>query len=361
MVPRLSQPQGHLQNVASSVITKVRSNRSMGIRTSGDQRPASASPSKHSSYGLGGYRTSPSQMLHELDPPSPLAGRSAADSSRGSPIRMLRTVPSDLSSRTSTSGLAASFADTSTLSFASSAPTSFAPGSTGTAGDTEPSAVSDPSSEPDSYQSRSHGASLTLPDLAFLFELAPHTVVEPLGQGTHERLLAPDWEDEEETRGGHVDAGLAEVTRITATTKAGDELGPVRGRFIIDQTAPLRILDRRTLAETQAAEASSLGRRPTKGALTTPSGGGAGAGLGSLLGSGLAGKGAGSSVGANGGALQPLENRADVKQSMDAESGDGSAKRKDGGHGHQHQHRHKDGHSLWEVVDPVALLGPLCD
>ncbi len=91
---------------------------------------------------------------------------------------------------------------------------------------------------------------------------------------------------------------------------------PVRNRFIIDQTAPLKLLDRRSLAENE-------GRlRPTKGGLSVPE------------------------------FKDPNAVLADV-----------NGRKKDSLHpaaaAAHPLHRHKD--DIWDVVDPVALFGQLCE
>ena len=97
----------------------------------------------------------------------------------------------------------------------------------------------------------------------------------------------------------------------------------VRNRFIIDQSAPLKLLDRRTLAE-------NAGRlRPTKGGLSVPD------------------------------YKDPQAVLADVN-GRKKEALHGSAAPQTGAAANaHHHHRHKD--DIWDVVDPVALFGSLCE
>ncbi|KAN0061203.1 hypothetical protein ACQY0O_006938 [Thecaphora frezii] len=289
----LSALQDHLQNVASSIITKVRANRPNGIRTTEPQRPASQSPRKlHVDASYGGqdpFATSQARSSMLLDD-----GTAASD--HGSPTWHGRGLRSDFMSRTSTAGLGTSFADSSMLSLASTAPTSLAGPSSPSTRDGDSSQLHDTSfsaSQEDDDDARHGGRShlhasggllsssslsssttaengtgrLTLSDMSFLLELAPHTVVEPMGQGTQERLLLPDWdEDAVLESAGELDRYIVEAAKNAATSKVQDTLAGegkdalhmgVRSRFVIDQSAPLRLLDRRSLAENAA--------RPNKG------------------------------------------------------------------------------------------------
>ena len=351
----LSALQSHLQNVASSIITKIRANRTDGIKTNEPLRPASEYSNislDPASYMSDPMRGSPALDAMDLDDSSP-------NSVQDSPARLLRSIQSDVSSRTSTSGIGTSFADSSMLSLASTAATSLAGpsspsirdgdssgqfqdtffGNSSTAADGEDSAVNGGNRlkrSRDTMQGtdRSGAAStrLTVSDVAFLLEVAPHTVVEPMGQGTQERMLAPEWSDDSvfgaEDKTGRLcpffspERQLARSARLAATTHLSDTSGagadvPVRNRFVIDQSAPLRLLDRRTLAENEGRS------RPTKGGLSVPE------------------------------YKDPQAVLADV-----------NGRKKDGLlHGSAaaavHQHRHKD--DIWDVVDPVALFGQLCE
>ncbi|WFD37051.1 hypothetical protein MCUN1_003943 [Malassezia cuniculi] len=137
---------------------------------------------------------------------------------------------------------------------------------------------------------------MAMPDMALLFSLSPHIVVEPLGQGALERLLAPDshtvppsqssrdaagvsWEYEDaltaaaqkcattkraETAGSQdslpsdLPEDPAERARFIARLRQQQRRDALRGRIIIDELAPLRLLDRRTFAESLGPGDSSL-------------------------------------------------------------------------------------------------------
>ncbi|SPO28102.1 related to HFI1 - adaptor protein required for structural integrity of the SAGA complex [Ustilago trichophora] len=356
----LSALQSHLQNVASSIITKIRANRTDGIRTNEPLRPAaeynniSLDPA---AYMPDPMRTSPALDGMDLD-------ESVPNSVQGSPTRHIRSIQSDMSSRTSTSGIGTSFADSSMLSLASTAATSLA-------GPASPSVRDGDSSgqlQDTSFGNSSSGAPfpeengatgsvsnrlkrsrdamengdrstaastrLTVSDVAFLLEVAPHTVVEPMGQGTQERMLAPEWSDDLIFGSAEDDASrvypasperqLARAARLAATTHLSDATTgatadvPVRNRFVIDQSAPLRLLDRRTLAENEGRA------RPTKGGLSVPD---------TVL-TDVNGRKKDTNM-----LLQSSNNAALIA-------------------GHN-VHRHKD--DIWDVVDPVALFGQLCE
>lgn len=361
----LSALQSHLQNVASSIITKIRANRTDGIRTNEPLRPAaeyniSLDPA---SYMPDPLRGSPALDAMDVDD-------SAPNSAHGSPARHVRSIQSDASSRTSTSGIGTSFADSSMLSLASTAATSLTGPSSPSIRDSDSSGQlhdtsfgnSSTSADADDVAGAANGTShnrlkrsrdameassaersdaastrLTVSDVAFLLEVAPHTVVEPIGQGTQERLLAPEWADDHALDGdddtGRIDASspdrqLARAARLAATTHLSDATlaaadVSVRNRFIIDQSAPLKLLDRRTLAE-------NAGRlRPTKGGLSVPD------------------------------YKDPQAVLADVN-GRKKEALHGSAAPQTGAAANaHHHHRHKD--DIWDVVDPVALFGSLCE
>ncbi|WFD31030.1 hypothetical protein MSPP1_002059 [Malassezia sp. CBS 17886] len=195
---------------------------------------------------------------------------------------------------------------------------------------------------------------LTMPDMAALFALSPHVVVEPLGQGPQERLLAPDCGDDSwkpsSTDGLGVswarEDEIARIARDCATTKLASTVTPsppslsadvgadaqaqaqyqlrqqqqqqrdaMRNQVLLDQLAPLRLLDRRTLAE---ALASGDERAATTG--------------------------------------QPAPTTTPISAALAQHYQAG------GNHRHLHSnpsHRHKD--EFFDVVDPVALLGRLCE
>ncbi|MDV3182495.1 MAG: hypothetical protein Q8869_01315, partial [Candidatus Phytoplasma australasiaticum] len=142
-------------------------------------------------------------------------------------------------------------------------------------------------------------------------------------------MLAPEWSDDFAFGGGADDESsrvfppsperqLARAARLAATTHLSDTVSaadaPVRNRFVIDQSAPLRLLDRRTLAENEGRA------RPTKGGLSVPE------------------------------YKDPNAVLADVNgRKKDATLHNGLA------NAAHHQHRLKD--DIWDVVDPVALFG----
>ncbi|TKY89927.1 hypothetical protein EX895_001225 [Sporisorium graminicola] len=359
----LSALQSHLQNVASSIISKIRPNRTDGIRTNEPLRPAA----EYSNISLDPASCMPVTALGASPPLDDMdIDDSAPNSAHGSPVRHIQSIQSDMSSRTSTSGIGTSFADSSVLSLASTAPTSLTGPSSPSVRDSDSSgqlhdtsfgnsSTSADAEDADAGEAghrssrlkrsreameaggaggaeRSDAVStrLTVSDVAFLLEVAPHTVVEPMGQGTQERMLAPEWsgdavfgEDDGRLRASSPERQLARAARLAATTHLSETAAaqgadaPVRNRFIIDQSAPLKLLDRRSLAENE-------GRlRPTKGGLTVPE------------------------------YKDPSAVLADV-----------NGRKKDtlhssGGVGALAAHRHKD--DIWDVVDPVVLFGQLCE
>lgn len=187
---------------------------------------------------------------------------------------------------------------------------------------------------------------LKMPDMAALLDLSPHVVVEPLGQDALERLLAPDddaaWAGDADAVSWEPDAALARFAHECATAKLADGAPPppppdpsadaalrmrqqlqnqrdaVRNRVLLDQLAPLRMLDRPALAEAIAAHEDPAADARRAHSTTA-------------LGQALA-------------------------QHYQA-----------GPHHHHHHHhahpnpshRHKD--EFFDVVDPAALLGRLCE
>lgn len=189
---------------------------------------------------------------------------------------------------------------------------------------------------------------ITMGDMAALLELAPHVVVEPLGQGPLERLLAPHDVSPSDSASGQASesldgAGISwaddDAVRLTArqctSAKVASQIvappplppdasreqtllwrhqiqrDAVRNQVLLDQLAPLRLLDRRALTESLASGHESSSRALPISSLT-----------------------------------------AAIEQHYQA------------GHHHHHQHpnpmhRHKD--EFFDVVDPVALLGQLCE
>ena len=179
---------------------------------------------------------------------------------------------------------------------------------------------------------------ITIPDVMAVLDLAPHLIVEPLGQGPLECLLAPE---SAHVPSSSVDAkgvswaeedAVAHFARSCATSKLAEHTVPlavpanadfeqaqlfrqqqqrdaVRNQVIIDQLAPLRLLDRRTLSESLAPKSKD------KPPFTTP-------------------------------LSTALEQHYLAGQH----------------HHHQHlhrMHRHKD--ELFDVIDPVALFHNTCE
>lgn len=197
-------------------------------------------------------------------------------------------------------------------------------------------------------------ARMSVPDLALLLDLSPQAIVEPLGQDTMTRMLAPDALDPN-CRASSIDGGgmdwsyedaLAAIARQCSTKKVdgtalpheGAELDEasgssvdasgndeqlrrrqqrrrdsMRGQVLIDQLAPLRLLDRRTLAETLAGSSTAAAQTASETTISK--------------------------------ALEQHNVTAAQRT-----------------HHHQHanpNHRHKD--EFYDVVDPIALLGQLCE
>lgn len=180
-------------------------------------------------------------------------------------------------------------------------------------------------------------ARVTMPDIMAVLDLAPHVIVEPLGQGPLEHLIVPEVPC---TSGTSIDGAgvswaeedaVACFARACATSKLSEHAEPltmppdldaeqaqlfrqqqqrdaVRNQVILDQLAPLRLLDRRALSE-------KLARPDNKPPFTTP--------LSS--------------------ALEQHYQSAQL-------------------HHHQHlhrMHRHKD--ELFDVIDPAALFRTICE
>ncbi len=113
----LSALQSHLQNVASSIITKIRANRADGIRTNEPLRPAAADSGFDGNFATF-FNRDGSPALDAMDVDDESGGNSPAAAAE----RVLRSVQSDLSSRasttasTATNGVGMSLADSSMLS-----------------------------------------------------------------------------------------------------------------------------------------------------------------------------------------------------------------------------------------------------
>lgn len=312
--------QCHLQNVMASIISKIRANRQMGIRATGVQRTASdeyALMTDIAAAQSSGTVGSADDSFDSANVPSPSVAVSR-------PLRNMAQDVSSMTSSTTSLGLGNSLADSSMVSLVSTAPTSAPPGSTssevpaaasasqsageGLAVEAKPvhgeELVDDDEQGADDAtssgaRSTELGAStLELRHLAFLLDLAPHTVVEGLGQGTQERLLASDWTNADEDAQRALEwtgegllqrqARAAAMSKLSAATAAAQQqrslLPPstanmtpqqeARMHNIIDQLAPVRVLDRRTLAETQASRVSETSKSSwhvSKGGLRLPS------------------------------------------------------------------------------------------
>ena len=185
-----------------------------------------------------------------------------------------------------------------------------------------------------------HSTRITMRDMTAVLDLAPHVVVEPLGQGPLERLWLPSLpmnsDTPSHTDGAHVswadDDAVRQVARECATAKMTAHVpstlslpadtdreqalllrqqqkrDALRSHVVIDQVAPLRLLDRRPLRE-------SLAKGQTDA--STP-------------------------------LTQAIEQHYQHLHHHHQQH-----------HHPQPLHRHKD--ELFEVVDPVALLGSLCE
>lgn len=295
-------------------------------------------------------------------------------SARPSPSsRTLRNMASDLSSLSSSTtslelhtGTSSSVADSSVASLISTAPTSLPPASSSSSDgisrggmyagkigerEEEDDEQDQVNSQTSSDQRRENSivgdsSSLQLRHLSFLLNLAPHTVVEPLGLGTQERLLASDWtaadddalrEDEWTSEGM-----LLKESRLVATSKmssisTGTNASP-RSTYIIDQLAPVRIFDRKTLAEMQASQQN----RNNKGGLSLP-------------------RSAPTSTTNAASAAAAAEEKARLIESDGEENKPSSNFSTFPTRNHtasHHHHRGLDPH-LYDVVDPVALLGSM--
>ena len=352
--------QNHLQNVTSSIITKIRANRQMGIRTASLQRVTSDEYHLSSCVPLGqvGEENSSFDM-----------------STRHSPVaKATRTMASDLSSLSSSSAsldlhtsTSNSLADSSMISLASTAPTSLPPPSVTSSeeagrrglGPTKAGEREGEDEEQDQLDSMTSSDqrreesiadvnnSLELRHLSFLFNVAPHTVVEPLGLGTQERLLASDWmgadEDALREQEWSSEGLLLRESRAAATAKMSalpSSTPPTpRSAYIVDQLAPVRLFDRKTLMETQATLNS--GGRNTKGGLSLPQT------TASTTTTSATNTATTASLADGGG--------DENKNIVSAASSIFPTRTFNGGHQH---HRGMDPH-LYDVVDPVALLGSM--
>lgn len=404
----LTSLQCHLQNVMASIITKIRSNRQMGIRTTGIQRSAAVTSAADEF-----------QLVTDAD-----SARSADDSfetvaSDPNPtpnhLHVARNLLHDSSSISSSSislGIG-SGADSSMMSLASTAPTSIPAGSI--ASSEAASANEHGASSSGSAAAKSAGAdgdeeqadtsmsdgqdalqrgkenrdprnanTLELRHLSFLLDIAPHTIIESLGQGSQERLLAAEWshsdEDAERRFESTPEGMLQKQARLSAIAKSSGispaAIGQVtpngqssaRNNFIIDQLAPVRLFDRRTLAESSATNSQQAIRAGgKKGGLRLPN---------SKL---SAGKGPVSSENANHTDEQPeaSNNSPDENKALDLASmiasrygTQGNAAQPPGSNvqainsaiaaaaASANHHRGQDSH-LYDVVDPVALLASL--
>lgn len=289
MIASSSFPQAHLQNLASSIILAVRSNRPTGgIRTSKhqsmlhDAHPSAADTSVGSHGAASSYLESPvTSMVLQL--PDPQLGTAYSAVLHG------RAVGEDILSRTN-SGANSIFSmapssifttgrhhgvsgpDSSTTSFASTATTSFANGLTSDEGsEAEPAASKKRAAEDEIDVDKagidsSHTADRTadsgivleilpvkplpplphrphfsqakdkkpsqgglrpklgLRDAAFLFEMSPHIVVEPLGLSAMEKMLcADDASDDEQDENLPTDTAITLLKNPELLTRLGQE------------------------------------------------------------------------------------------------------------------------------------------
>lgn len=365
----------------ASIITKIRANRQKGIRTTGNNRSAS------DEYTL-------------LSEQVPQAGTGADDShdesiEQQSPVhvsRPLRSSAQDVSSVSSSSasqGIGNSLGDTSMASLVSTAPTSVPAGSissesaaTNSAGasatnkhtregeSAEDEEVNEGTTSSEARSTDLGSSSLELRHLAFLLDVAPHTIVESLGQGSQERLLAADWtladEDAQRSFEWTAEGSLQRQVRSAALSTLSDALSNAQGqapsapstrnaprnRNVIDQLAPMRILDRRTLAETQAVSASvrSAPWHATKGGLSLPGTAKEMAKLDDSV--GKEGPDSGATDENNGDSVSGVHNDTQISSSNFASAAAAIAATSAAG---SHHHRGPDPH-LHDVVNPVAIL-----
>lgn len=326
---------------------------------------------------------------------------SYSHSSRASPgNHSLRTIPSDLSSRTGASsvsgGLGASFLGDSSMASTNTNLTSFANGTNydgdnGMDVEEEVENVNNEnhphhlqsngksnngykfhSSDPASSGSDDENTNLTISDMSFLLSLCPTSIVEPIGASNEERLLLPDWseghEDESTAQSSsnqffsngnsgsnwsssfEDSSSLAKIAKMTSSAKMSNPSnssssanqnigggiggsGSSRNRFIIDGSAPLKLLDRKTLAETQYLESKGKGR-PTKGGLSIGN----------------------SSNGIVDSSSNNVEGGSSSNQNGNLAPGTGSPLTPHP-NGNPRKRSYRD--ELFEVVDPVSLLGAL--
>lgn len=383
--------QDHIQNVAGDIIEKIRSNRRAGIRTAEPLIPASFSSFNQEPSGMTYSYDSP--MMRNLDladssfSSRPTDTSSYSHSSRASPgNHSLRTVPSDLSSRTASTSLSGSlgvsFSSMGDSSMASSATalTSFANGTSydGENGEDEEMENRDAvqrqssSQKPSNYQfnrsapptDKDENTNLTVGDMSFLLSLDPTAIVEPLGSTNQERFLVPDWPESEDSNSSPQSSSayfqsntqcsspsenpMAKLAKITSTNKmpystySPSPSSPLssngqshRSRYIIDGSAPLKLLDRKTLAETQYAESSKGNGRPTKGGLSIN----------------------GSTNGNQDGSTQDSRAAENLLNSSSTGNSSPLTPHPNGAQPGSRKRSYKD--ELFEVVDPVSLLGAL--
>ncbi|PWN44529.1 hypothetical protein IE81DRAFT_9716 [Ceraceosorus guamensis] len=313
----LTALHGHLQNVASGLIGAVRSDRAGGIRTSG-HAPAAATARVHAQDGV-----EAASITHQ----SAQSARGASDGRKAtsntnagsntarapsaygsylappSPRLPLRNMPSNLSSRTASTALAASSAaDNSAVSFVSTAPTSHAAD-----GRSEPEDDDDMEVDEDrlgsadmvrKYSNTSsgsaksvenaltvaHPSNLRLRDLAFMLQLTPQVSVETLGQGAAARLLNADaldvsHDDHDDSGIAWTNAGLArlpaeegydelmsDALRQAATSKLSDSRvlygsgagsKSPRAKYVVDSSSTYRLFHRPDVVENHATRPGS--------------------------------------------------------------------------------------------------------
>ncbi|KAK0523599.1 hypothetical protein OC834_004840 [Tilletia horrida] len=157
--------QGHIQNVIASVIGKLRTRGTGAVISEGSELTAAAAAAAFAAQAEEEDETDDSE-LH--------VGRSGA--------------LSDIENRPPTQpGSLRRTGSTATLR-----PMSSSYGENGTL--SSPNAKLAAAAAAAAEVVRAHDNTVKLSDMAMLFDLAPQTLVEPLGLGTQERMLAPEYE-----------------------------------------------------------------------------------------------------------------------------------------------------------------------
>lgn len=141
-------------------------------------------------------------------------------------------------------------------------------------GGLRPPSSSSSSSSPTTADQRDGSSRIGIRDLAFLFELSPHIVVEPLGISSRERLLGADAEDALDDTLPPVDEGAdsyldpeekqalaarrsaLEHLKAMSATSSSNLPSSARQQYLIDQQGPLSLILDRTNREKAGAAAS---------------------------------------------------------------------------------------------------------